>query len=258
VTIGDGSQSAHYDSRGVFIETWVLDVTECDYPVALVLSQVLWWHQPSKDGTPRCKFERAGQRWLLRSDDEWWGETRLSLRQVRRAKSVLTKAELVECRRFKRDIGPTTAWRPVFEAIQRARILHEPDPEVTRKRQFRSDAPTSVGSDAQASVPSSLVTYELDLETSRKLSNEIARSEWDRRNPKPVCGFLALRARIGEALAAGHSPEAVTAALRTMTVFSRNSFDFALGAGKGRAVLPANDRPENKVDRDLPGAVFRL
>jgi len=75
-------------------------------------------------------------------------------------------------------------------------------------------------------------------------------ARWEQSKVKPVCGFVALRLRVSEALEAGYSPEAVRKVLPRMTVFSRNAFDFALGG------QPAASRVEQ--DRTLPGGRVEL
>ena len=90
------------------------------------------------------------------------------------------------------------------------------------------------------------------LEGNALIADELARATWEARSIKPVCGFPALRARIGEALDAGHSREAVAAALPGMTVFSRNSFDVALGrpqrgGSRARPVIEDRDKPSGAM-----------
>lgn len=142
------------DDRGVWLETWVLDIVDQDYPCALVLAQLLWWHQPGKDGTLRVKYERDGHLWLLRPDEEWWDEVRLTMRQVRRARLGLTKLGFVEVKKFKRGGVPCSALRPLYGAIQKANNPNCGDSEVTSARQSHGgDAQASVPTDAQTSLP---------------------------------------------------------------------------------------------------------
>lgn len=81
----------------------------------------------------------------------------------------------------------------------------------------------------------------------------LAAAEWERRDVKPVCGFVALRERISEALAAGHSEAAVARVLPGMPVFSRNAFDLALAGSRnpGRS----GGRP---IDNDRAGPSGRV
>jgi hypothetical protein len=93
-------------------------------------------------------------------------------------------------------------------------------------------------------------TAKATAKTKRAYSDEadaLAKAEWERRPTKPVCGFVALRTRVQEALDAGHSPEAIAAAMPNMSVFSRNAFDFAL-SGTSRPGRPG--RPSRRMVPD--------
>lgn len=144
------SSESHPDTRGVWVETWTIDLLDGDLAAALLFSQLLWWHQPAKDGRAKLDYRRDGSLWLLRPDEDWH-DCRLTLRQVRRIKANLVAKGLVEVRRFKLAGAPTSAWRPLFDAIQEA---IRPNPELPSEGQFLgSDAKTSVPSDAQGAVP---------------------------------------------------------------------------------------------------------
>jgi hypothetical protein len=151
------------DQRGVFVELWTIDLLDGDLPAALLLSQLLWWHQAGKDGTPRVNYERSGQQWLLRADDDWQADCRLTQKQVRRIRSVLVAKGLVEHRRFKLNGAPTSAWRPLYEGIQGA---IRPNPELPSEGQFHgSDPQGAVGSDPSGAVPIPLSTTRRDTTT---------------------------------------------------------------------------------------------
>lgn len=140
----------HPDNRGVWVELWAVDLLDGDHAAALLLSQLLWWHQPGKDGRPKVTYERNGSTWLLRPDDGW-EDCRLSQKQVRRIRSVLVAKGLIEHKRFKLNGAPTSAWRPLFDAIQDA---IRPNPELPLEGQFQgSDPQGAVGSDPQGAVP---------------------------------------------------------------------------------------------------------
>lgn len=80
-------------------------------------------------------------------------------------------------------------------------------------------------------------------------ANRLALAEWERRQRKPVCGFAALRARIQDVLDAGHPTEAIERALPTMDVFSRNSFDLALGRQTPSSTTPRLSKSRQNSDR---------
>lgn len=171
----------HPDRRGVWIRPWIIDLVDGDHAAALLLSQLLWWHQPSEVGKHKLRFERGGERWLTRLDEDWWPECRLNARQVRRIRKLLRGAGLIHHKVFRLDGSTISGWRPNLEAIQEAvesrEIEGAPEfedapvdtPRLTLKRKseassrvapegksHRSSAEASVlWNDAQASVPSS-------------------------------------------------------------------------------------------------------
>jgi len=69
----------------------------------------------------------------------------------------------------------------------------------------------------------------------------LAMAEWKRLEaagePEPLCGYPALVARITEALAAGHTAEAVGTALQGMRSYTRHAFDNALRHPAGQLSL---------------------
>lgn len=249
---GSGRYHDHPDNRGVWVETWVIDVCEGDLPAALLLSQLLWWHQPGKSGRQKLRFERGGFLWLTREDTDWWDECRLTLRQVRRIRQMLRRLGLVE-HKVVRGTGGTTisAWRPQLEAIQEL-IELEPDqdsdapgvtsgrqsgdgPGVTSARQsgvtpggqsHGSDAGTSVQSDAGASLPSSFLEDEKD---NRKtvatpgasqpvpMERRIVNEWWDESaaaGRKPIEKYMGVVQIVKRCLSSGFEEDEVAAALR--------------------------------------------
>lgn len=107
----------HPDRSGVFLKLWVLDLLDGDYPVAVLFCQLLWWFQPGLDGKPKITFRRDGETWLMRRDDDWQRDTRLSARQVQRAKAVLVAKGLITVKVYKIAGAPTSAWRPDYDNL---------------------------------------------------------------------------------------------------------------------------------------------
>lgn len=114
---------------------WTVDALDGDHSAAALLSQLLWWFQPAK-GTrqTRVRYEREGHLWLIRSDDDWYDDCRLSTKQVRRIRKALIERGLIVHRRFQVNGAPTGAWRPDFEALERYLADYEaecPDGQFT-------------------------------------------------------------------------------------------------------------------------------
>lgn len=268
---------------GVFIRLSLLDLVDGDYPAAMYLSQIIWYHQTSDvHGRPRTEFRRDGHNWLLRADDEWWDECRLSQRTVRRVRKLLVDRGLIEVAKYKRDGAPTSAVRPLHDTIS-SRL------EVTRARQFQgSDASASVPSDASASLPPSTERPSTERETSaatalqpadgqldlgasarskpkgragKRASNtdpanaaaiKVAQPIWDSKDPRPTSPFVALVQLVRGFLEAGWTDDEVTSAGKAAPVLTRNAMELQLrqarqpakanGAGSDDAIRKFRNR----------------
>lgn len=133
------------------METWVLEVVRGDHAAAVLLAQLLWWHQPGKNGKSRASFERGGERWLLRADDEWAAECSLSVLQVRRIRRMLVDLDLVVCARFRRDGAPTSAWRPNYDTL--TAVPEVDDSRTSPEGQLPSSPSDQLGSGPRGQVP---------------------------------------------------------------------------------------------------------
>lgn len=135
----------HEDRQGVFVRLWTIDLLDGDFHAALLFNQLLWWHRPNLDGTPKLRYERDGHVWLLRADDGWQDECRLTTKQVRRVRAVLVTKGLIEHRRFKLNGAPTSAWRPIFDAIRRPPTIHLDSDSPKTRTSLQGAVPTDPG-----------------------------------------------------------------------------------------------------------------
>ena len=78
-----------------------------DVVAGLMLSQVVYWHLPGRDGEDKLRVERDGLRWLVKTRDEWWHECRLNPREVDRARKILEGRGIIEVRLYKFQGSPT-------------------------------------------------------------------------------------------------------------------------------------------------------
>jgi hypothetical protein len=78
-----------------------------DLVAGLVLSQVVYWHLPNREGKARLRVEREGELWLAKARAAWWDECRISPKQADRALDVLRARNLIEVRLFKFGSAPT-------------------------------------------------------------------------------------------------------------------------------------------------------
>lgn len=67
-----------------------------DTLAGLVLSQLVYWHMPSKQGTSKMRVNKQGKQWVAVRRYEWWESTRLEPRQVDRVLKILLGKGLIE------------------------------------------------------------------------------------------------------------------------------------------------------------------
>lgn len=95
-----------------------------DLVAGIVLSQIVYWHLPSRDGRTRLRVKRDGHLWLAKGRADWWDECRVSPKQADRALALLAERGLVEVRLFRFAGAPTKHVRIVPEAFLRGWADH--------------------------------------------------------------------------------------------------------------------------------------
>jgi len=76
-----------------------------DLTAGFVLSQIIYWHLPNKDGHSKLRVQHDGHLWVAKKRDGWWGECRVTARQIDRVMKILEDRNLVETmtRKFNGD-----------------------------------------------------------------------------------------------------------------------------------------------------------
>lgn len=246
------SSRTHRDNQRVLIEMWLVDLLDGDHAAAILFSQLLWWFQPAKGTTkPRVGFERQGHLWLVRSDADWVEDCRLSVRQVRRIRSVLVSKGLIEHKRFKWRGAPTSAWRPIFAAIPQDEARHLDSPEMTNP----SDAQEVVGSDLPASLPKNTDLQHKPKASaataasvkSRAILTEVCDAKKARGEPVPA-SFIGAMKVLESLVVAGWSESKLKAAAMRVPTITRPAMEFQLnGKGAGRVEKSADNL--DRIDR---------
>lgn len=91
-----------------------------DLVVGALLSQIVYWHLPSADGSSKLKVKRAGHLWVAKTREAWVAETCLTMKQYKRAIRVLRAKGLVEVRTMLFAGIAMTHLRLNVEALQSA------------------------------------------------------------------------------------------------------------------------------------------
>ena len=103
---GDGmgfpSQSAFLDWETRSRDVLSIKRAYCDLAgdliAGIVLSQILFWHLPGKEGVTKLRVELDGELWLAKSRSAWWEECRLSPKQASTALTRLRRLGLIVVR----------------------------------------------------------------------------------------------------------------------------------------------------------------
>lgn len=91
-----------------------------DLAAGLMLSEILYWYLPAKDGTPnKLAVKHADKEWIAVHRYDWWDRTRLSPKEADRALTILVKLGVVEKSLFKFDGDPTVHIRLLHETFLR-------------------------------------------------------------------------------------------------------------------------------------------
>jgi hypothetical protein len=91
-----------------------------DLVAGLVLSQIVYWHLPNREGKARLRVQKHGQLWLAKGRAEWWHECRISPKQADRALNLLQSRGLIEVKLFKFGAAPTKHVRILREGFLNA------------------------------------------------------------------------------------------------------------------------------------------
>ena len=71
-----------------------IDVAQ-DLEAGVLLSQIIYWHLPDKEGEQKLTVQRDSHWWLAKVREDWWSECRLTPKQFDRAIRHLEAKELV-------------------------------------------------------------------------------------------------------------------------------------------------------------------
>ena len=72
-----------------------VDITD-DFIAGALLSQIIYWHLPTKEGRSKLRVYKNDKLWLAKQRSEWWEELRITSRQYDRAINILEKKGIVE------------------------------------------------------------------------------------------------------------------------------------------------------------------
>lgn len=88
-----------------------------DLSAGILLSQIVFWYLPKKDGSDKLRIEHDGQQWIANTRDDWWDQVRLKPRQFDRAAGILETRGLITKGLYKFKGNPTVHVRLNLKAF---------------------------------------------------------------------------------------------------------------------------------------------
>ena len=79
-----------------------------DLVTGVMLSQIIYWHLPNSAGISKLRVQRNDRFWLAKQRTDWWGECRVSEKQVDRCIKKLVAKGIIVTKLFKFSGNPTT------------------------------------------------------------------------------------------------------------------------------------------------------
>lgn len=78
-----------------------------DLVTGVLLSQIIYWNLPNKEGKSKLRVWYEGKLWLAKGREDWWEECRISPKQFDRSIKILENKELIETALKKFNGSPT-------------------------------------------------------------------------------------------------------------------------------------------------------
>jgi hypothetical protein len=96
-----------------------IDIAD-DLLAGTLLSQIMYWFSPDKNGRPRVRVKKDGHYWLAKDRSDWHKEIRITDRQYDRASKLLEDKQLIIKKKYKFDGLPTIHIRPNYPILNNA------------------------------------------------------------------------------------------------------------------------------------------
>jgi hypothetical protein len=150
-----------------------------DLVAGLVLSQIVYWHLPNREGKARLRVEREGELWLAKARADWWDECRISPKQADRALNALKAQGLIEVKLFKFGSAPTKHVRILREGFLNAWKSQlttndgEPRPGRDGDPEFPAEAKSILTKGENRILPNSQVHFDQRARSLTETTTEI-------------------------------------------------------------------------------------
>jgi hypothetical protein len=125
-----------------------VDMASCDLLAGLALSEIVYWHLPSKTGSSKLRVEHDGKLWIAVRRYEWWDRARITPDQSDRAIRILVDEGLIEKKLYKFNGDPTIHIRIIEE---RFLSLYQELAGMDRRNPFMPE-PKSISAETEKGI----------------------------------------------------------------------------------------------------------
>lgn len=100
-----------------------IDIVD-DLVTGILLSQIMYWYLPNKEGKSKLTILRDGRWWLAKLREDWWEECRITPKQFDRAAANLEGLKLIESAVFNvNGISTKHVWLNMENVLQRVKAV---------------------------------------------------------------------------------------------------------------------------------------
>ena len=81
--------------KSFYLKLLYVDITG-DLIAGILLSQIIYWYTPAKNGKSKLRVIKQGEEWLAKRRSDWFDECRISRSQYDRAIKILKNLNIVK------------------------------------------------------------------------------------------------------------------------------------------------------------------
>lgn len=97
-----------------------IDMSGGDLVAGVVISEIIFWHLPNKDGQSKLRVQHDNKLWIAIRRTEWWDRCRVTERQADKALKMFADCGIIEKKVYKFKGEPTVHVRVVEEVFLKA------------------------------------------------------------------------------------------------------------------------------------------
>lgn len=137
-----------------------IDIAGGDLVAGILLSQLIYWNMPDKEGNIRLRVIKDNEYWLAKRREDWWDECRITPDQFDRACKRLEELGLIEKKLFKFNGVPTIHIKLNYEKVLEEKEKIEKEIEAKIKEQAEDmDGENSVSAKVANPFPKTISGY---------------------------------------------------------------------------------------------------